>query len=109
MLRREVLKWMTGSAAYALVAVAKACLYPQSASAVDTADLKSQLETGLYAYLPAHFEFIAKVVALVEQDRLPLKLVYSTFKWAREKDKGRRFYYFEAALRRRAEKIGVNL
>jgi len=76
--------------------------------AAEVADLEDQLEKGLRARRPREFAFIARVVAFVEQDKLPLKLVKETFDWAREK-KPYPFQYFERAMRLRAAKIGVDL
>ena len=78
------------------------------ASAAKTADLKDRLEKGLKARRPVEFKFIERVVTLVEKDTLPLSMVDSTFLWARRKSK-HRFQYFEAGLRKRAKKIGVNI
>jgi hypothetical protein len=70
------------------------------------ADLKQQLEAGLYARRPAEFAFIARVVQLVDQGQLPESLVKSTFAWARRK-RPYPLVYFERALRLRARKIGI--
>lgn len=75
------------------------------------AGLQQQLENGLQARLPREFQFIARVVALVQQKKLPLPLVQSTFVWARRQVTGRKypFPYFERALRIRAKRIGVEI
>jgi len=76
---------------------------------VQIANLRDQLEKGLRARLPREFEFIDRVIKLVEINVLPLELVKSTFQWARENAKNKRypFPYFEYALRLRAKKIGI--
>ncbi|MHC2068537.1 hypothetical protein ACYFX5_13820 [Bremerella sp. T1] len=108
-MRRRMLKWIAGSFALGTAYVLGGkCFAPTSLHAADSADLKDTLERGLYARLPEQYEFIARVVFKVEQDELSLKLVYSTFKWARQYDKGRRYYYFEAAMRKRAGDLGVD-
>ena len=73
------------------------------------ADLQQQLESGLKARLPHDFAFIKRVVTLVDNNKLPLKLVKGTFQWARKKGKYKNypFPHFERALRERAKKIGV--
>ena len=71
-------------------------------------NLKDRLEKGLKARLPAEFQFIARVVELVEKKTLPLSLVDGMYHWARRKPK-HHFQYFEHGLRIRAAKIGVNL
>jgi len=76
--------------------------------AAETADLKDRLEKGLKARRPVEFNFIARVVELVEQDTLPLSLVDGTFHWAR-RQREHPFQYFERGLRLRAKKIGVTL
>ena len=69
--------------------------------------LKEMLEKGLKVRRPQDFTFIATVIKLVDEDKLPLKMVQSTFVWARRKS--RPFQYFQAALRVQAKEIGVNL
>lgn len=71
-------------------------------------DLKVRLEKGLRARLPSEFAFIAKVVSLVNEGELPLKLVDRTFLWARKKPKNR-VQYFKRALRILAARIGVDV
>lgn len=110
MMRRRMLKWIAGS--FALVgayALGQDWLVPNKLDAADVPKLQETLERGLYARLPEQYEFIAKVVLLVKQDKISPKLVYSTFQWSREYDKGRRYYYFEAAMRKRASDLGVKI
>lgn len=107
-MRRQMLKWIAGSFALgSAFALGQGWLVPQRLDAADVPNLKTTLERGLYARTPEQFEFIALVVELVEQDRLELKMVYSTFQWSRKYDKGRRYYYFEAAIRKRAGDLGI--
>ena len=77
----------------------------------NVADLQQQLESGLKARLPEEFAFIKKVVAMVGNDQLPLKLVKSTFQWTRKNPlaKDHPFVYFQRALRVRAKKIGITV
>ena len=72
------------------------------------AGLKDQLEKGLKARQPAEFDFVAKVVALVDVGRLPRDLVESTFLWARKK-RPYPFPYFERGLKVRAAQRGIQL
>jgi len=83
----------------------------QSPAAADVADLKQQLEKGLKARRPQEFAFVALVVDMVDEDKLPLSLVKSTFLWARKKAASTRypFPYFERALRVRAAKQGYDI
>lgn len=75
---------------------------------VQVADLREQLKDGLRARLPAEFEFVDHVVALVDDGTLPLELVKSTFAWARKKYHYP-FPYFERGLRLRAARQGIQI
>ncbi len=68
--------------------------------------LKEVLEKGLRARRPSEFAFIARVVEMVEDGKLPRDLVEGTFNWARKK-KPYPFPYFERGLKQRAAKIGI--
>jgi hypothetical protein len=72
-------------------------------------DLKQQLEKALKARRPTDFAFIAQVVKQVESGRLPRKLVDQTLGYARTRSSKYPFIYFEFALKKQAEKIGVVL
>ena len=82
---------------------------PPDASGVDVADLKDQLKNGLRVRRAGDLAFIDTVVEKVEQGRLPLSLVKSTFQWARTKMTRYPFPYFAKALRIRAGKLGIKL
>lgn len=69
-------------------------------------DLREQLEKGLRARRPVEFQFIRRVIALIETGVLPRRMVDETFGWARRKP-SRPFQYFEFALITRAKTIGV--
>jgi len=71
-------------------------------------DLKDTLEKGLKARRPNEFAFIAHVVHKVEQGKLPLELVNSTFLWARRQPDVP-FPYFERGIRERAKRLGISL
>jgi len=78
--------------------------------------LRDQLTTGLRAFTKADRAFIDKVVILVEQGKLPRRLVDGTFLWARDRAARRSFsrrlrpmVYFQPALLARAKRIGVKL
>ncbi len=77
-------------------------------SAAEVANLKEQLEGGLRTRRPVEFAFVARVVTLVEADKLPLSLVKSTFQWSRRK-KPFPFPFFERAMRSRAARLGVTI
>ena len=73
-----------------------------------TISLKDALEKGLKARRPEEFQFIARVVTLVELGVLPKRLVQTTFFWARAKPRVQAFY-FERALKVRARRLGIFL
>ena len=81
----------------------------RDAPGVDVADLTDQLKNGLRVRRPGDLAFIDKVVEQVEQGRLPISLVKSTFQWARTKMTRYPFPYFAKALRIRAGKLGIKL
>ena len=70
------------------------------------ADLKQQLEAGLYARRPEEFAYIARVMRMVNRQQLPEMLVKSTFAWSRRK-RPYPLVYFERALQVRARRIGI--
>ncbi|MCH7728856.1 MAG: hypothetical protein IH991_20575 [Planctomycetes bacterium] len=82
-----------------------------SVARVVVANLKDQLNVGLRARRPEEFRFIANIVQMTQQGRLPIKLVLSTFHYVRTKKKDEKFPFviFERALRIRAAKIGIRL
>jgi hypothetical protein len=70
--------------------------------------LKQQLNTGLLARTPEERTFNDNVVKLVNEGKLPLSMVQSTFLWARYKQPYP-MPFFEQALRVRAKKAGIKL
>jgi hypothetical protein len=71
-------------------------------------DLKTMLEKGLRARRPSEFAFIQRVVKLVNQGKLPIAVVETSFLWARPK----RPYpmpYFMETMEVRAKKVGIDL
>jgi hypothetical protein len=77
---------------------------PGATPRLDAATIKAALRTAQ----PEEDGFVDRVVALVNQRKLPYKLVYSTFLWARAKPR-HKFQYFKRALILRAARIGVRL
>ncbi len=82
-----------------------------SVARVEVANLKDQLNSGLRARRPEEFRFIANIVQMTAQGRLPIKLVLSTFHYVRTKKKDDKFPFiiFERVLRIRAAEIGIRL
>ena len=73
------------------------------------ATLQEVLEVGLKLRRPVEFQFVEKVVGMVDRGELPRSLVESTFLWARRQHGRRPFPYFERGLRKRAQQIGVEI
>jgi hypothetical protein len=77
--------------------------------------LKERLLVGLRVKTASDKRFIARVVELVEQRKLPLKLVDTTYFWARAKATRHRslannpMVYFRPALVARAAKLGIRI
>lgn len=76
-------------------------------------DLHDQLQKGLKARRPEEFEFIDRVVTLVDQGKLSLKLVNSSYGFAKKRAaQQRRDYpivYFRRALEVQADRAGIDL
>lgn len=118
-----------------LVAIAAAAIYAQQPAAQSPApppapvqassesdgegrqvSLFDQLRVGLKAKTKADVAFLERVVLLVNQGKLPRKMVDATFLWARNRYKARPtnhrlrpIVYFQPALVAQAKKIGIVL
>ena len=84
-------------------------LATESPGGTIVADLEEQLTAGLKIRREEEEKFVATVIELVEEGRLPVSLVKSAFHWSRRKNAKTPFPYFERALRLTAEKIGVEI
>lgn len=73
-----------------------------------TVDLRVMLEKGLKARRPVEFQFVNRVIELVDAGVLPEKTVQTTFLWARKQRK-HPFQYFQRAIRIRAGQLGITL
>jgi hypothetical protein len=71
-------------------------------------DLKVLLEKGLRARRPVEFEFIDRVLKLVDEGKLPTKLVERCFLWSRNMQPYP-FPYFERSMKEQALKSGVKI
>jgi len=71
--------------------------------------LEDQLNTGLKTRRPEETEFVEGVARLVNEGKLPRKLVDSTFIWAVRRRQTYPFPAFERALRLQADRLGVDL
>lgn len=75
--------------------------------ATDTqVSLKLRLEKDLKARRPVEFEFITRVIVLVDQGILPRGEVERLYLWARRQPE-RPFQHFQFALEQRAKKLGI--
>ena len=70
--------------------------------------LKTQLEKGLKARRPVEFEYIDQIINLVEEGKLPRKLVVTTYLAAQQQPR-RPLQYFQLALAARARGLNVKL
>ncbi|NBV46772.1 MAG: hypothetical protein EBR86_14320 [Planctomycetia bacterium] len=71
--------------------------------------LEDRLTTGLQVRRPADAAYIGRVVELVEEGKLPAKLVDSTFLWAVRRRQRHPLPAFREALRLQADRIGVEI
>jgi len=78
-------------------------------SGIQLPTLKQELEFGLRARLSHEFAFVNRVVKLVNQGKLSVAMVKSTFVWSRRKNPYLPFPYFERGLRLRATRIGIDI
>ncbi len=109
--RRQILKCLGGSLALACVSFASTARAQLERSPA----LLERLLVGLRAKSSSDRAFVARVVQLVEQGKLPLKLVDSTFFWARKRASRNRYtannpmIYFRPGMEARAKKLGIEL
>lgn len=82
---------------------------PVLGSGISGLTYKQELEKGLKARRPTDFTFISTVVTKVENGQLPQQVVNETFDYARRQSNQYPFIYFQFAIRKRAQKLGVAL
>lgn len=83
-----------------------------AAAPEDTAgrpSLEDRLTTGLQVRRPSDAAYIGRVVELVEEGKLPAKLVDSTFLWAVRRRQRHPLPAFREALRLQADRIGIEI
>ncbi|MGC3969536.1 MAG: hypothetical protein QM775_19905 [Pirellulales bacterium] len=110
--RRTFVRLLGGSTAAVVCGAAalQAAPPPQLGTGLSkTLNYQKELELGLKARRPTDFAFIATVVARVESGKLPQNIVNETFDFARKQSRQYPFIYFQFALRKRTEKLGVVL
>lgn len=81
---------------------------PVAAGGVTGLDLQTELEKGLRVRRPVEFQYIEEIVKLVDEGKLPRRLVTTTFVWAQKRE-WRRLQYFQFALQVRARGLHVQL
>lgn len=83
---------------------------PPSVAATDVIEtLAEQLKTGLRVQAPGDVAFCDEVARLVRVGRLPAEVVDATYTWAIRRGKKYPFPAFAAALRVKADRLGVRL
>ncbi len=70
--------------------------------------LQTQLEKGLKARRPVEFQYISQIIKLVEDGKLPQKLVVTTYLRAQQETR-HPLQYFQLALAARARGLNVQL
>lgn len=108
MVARRVLIIGLGVAAAQMLAAVGQSQDPQPPPTTGDASLKETLMYGLRPRTPDDEAFIDMVVAKTDAKVLPLDLVVSTYRYAKNK-RPFPFPYFERALRVRARQIGIEL
>ena len=58
---------------------------------------------------PQEFEFVDRIVQLVEQGKLPIQTVEAAFNWARKKHKRYQFPYYQRAQMILAARSGIRI
>jgi hypothetical protein len=81
---------------------------PFDGGGVSGLDLKTQLQKGLKARRPVEFQYIDEIIELVEEGKLPRKLVVTTY-LAAQRQSRRELQYFQLALAARARGLDVQL
>jgi len=82
---------------------------PVLGSGISGLTYKQELEKGLKARRPTDFKFISSVVTKIENGQIPQTVVNETFDYARRQSNQYPFIYFQFAIRKRAQKLGVAL
>lgn len=73
------------------------------------AGLEDRLLAGLQVRRPADRDYIGRVVGMVEEGRLPPKLVDATFLWAVRRRQRHPLPAFREALRLQADRLGIDV
>lgn len=82
---------------------------PAHAASAAIETLAEQLKTGLRVQAPEDVAFCDEVARLVRVGRLPARVVDGTYTWAIRRGRKYPFPAFAAALRIKADRLGVRL
>jgi hypothetical protein len=80
---------------------------PEGRDGPGTTGLEDRLVAGLQVRRPADRDYIGRVVGMVEEGRLPPKLVDATFLWAVRRRQRHPLPAFREALRLQADRLGI--
>ena len=106
------LRWMVVATMLGLFVATKlnsvSVAQTETASGATIASLEDQLQKGLNARRQIEFQFLDRIVALVDQGRLSREFVQGTFNFTRERYRDRKYRVpvFEQVLRQRAKRAG---
>lgn len=105
--RTSVIATLIGLSALFLVATLVPAQQSDQSNA-QVASLQEQLEKGLKARRPVEFEFVGRVVQLVNQRRLTREVVQGTFSFVTKKYSSKKYLVpiFEQTLRKRVTEDG---
>jgi hypothetical protein len=97
-----------------LAAAAAACtLWPwrllSGAESKEQATLEDRLNSGLKSRRQEEFNFVAVVSQRVRTGQIPEALVLQTMQWSLKKNPKFPFFYFQFAVKKQADALGVSL
>lgn len=97
-----------------LTAVLAACLlWPTrlilGAETKEQATLEERLKSGLKCRRQDEFDFVSVVAQRVRTGQIPEALVIQTMQWSLKKNPKFPFFYFQFAVRKQANALGVSL
>lgn len=75
----------------------------------EQASIEDRLNAGLKCRRQEEFTFVSLVSQRVETGQIPEALVLQTMRWAVKKNGKFPFFYFEYAVRKQADALGVSL
>lgn len=75
----------------------------------EQASIEDRLNAGLKCRRPEEFSFVSLVSQRVLTGQIPEALVLQTMRWAVKKNGKFPFFYFEYAVRKQADALGVSL